>query len=33
MHSFRKQDIWGKNDKLFQQKVVIQKLQNFSFQK
>lgn len=24
---------WGKNNKLFRQKVVIQKLQNFSFQK
>lgn len=33
MHSIRRRTFRGKNDKLFRQKVVIQKLQNFSFQK
>lgn len=33
MYSIRRRTFWGKNDKLFRQKVVIQKLQNFSFQK
>lgn len=33
VHSIRRRTFWGKDDKLCRQKVVIQKLQNFSFQK